>query len=90
MKYLIEWWPKEPVEANMKKVLEIETERNKKKVAITESVFPIHYSLSDPHAVWIVEDDIKMSKISKWVNDYYKVATIKITPLVSRAEMEKL
>lgn len=62
----------------------------KKGVAITESVFPIHYALSDPRGVWIVEDDVKMSKISKWVDAYYKYENIKITPLVSRSDMEKL
>ena len=90
MKYLMEWWPREPIEENMKKIYVIEAERHKKGVAITEGVSPIYFTLSDPHGIWIIEDDVKMSKISKYVKDYSNVAKIMITPLLTRDEMEKL
>jgi hypothetical protein len=92
MKYLIEWWPREPVEENLKKGSEIEAERRKKGVLVGESetVFPIHFTLSDPRGIWVIEDDVKMSTLSKWFKAYGTVYNIKITPLISRAEFEKL
>ena len=92
MKYLIEWWPKEPWDENLKKGYEIEAERRKKGVTIgeKETVFPIHFTLSDQGGIWIIEDDVKMSKLSKWFKDYGSVYNVKLTPLISRAEYEKL
>jgi len=58
--------------------------------AITEGVSPIYFTLSDPHGVWIIEDDVKMSKLSRYVKDYSNVANIMITPLITRDKMEKM
>jgi valyl-tRNA synthetase len=52
--------------------------------------FPQHYILSEPRAIMIVEDDEKMSKISKWLKAYYHVMSMKVSPLISRTEMDKL
>jgi len=92
MKYLVEFWPKEPWDENLKKGSEIEAERRKKGVIISEkeTVFPIHFALSDPRGIEIIEDDVKMSKLSKWFKAYSSVYNVKITPLISRVEFDKL
>jgi hypothetical protein len=91
MKYLIEFWAKEPFAENMKKILAIEAERTKKGINFGSNIpFPQHYLLSEPRAIMIVEDDEKMSKISKWLKDYISVMTIKVSPLKLRSEFDKL
>ena len=91
MKYLIEFWVKEPFAENLKKVYEIEADRTKKGVNFGSNIpFPQHYLLSEPRAIMIVEDDEKMSKISKWLKDYLSVMTMKVSPLKLRSEFDKL
>jgi len=91
MKYLIEFWVKEPFAENLKKVYEIEADRTKKGVNFGSNIpFPQHYLLSEPRAIMIVEDDEKMSKISKWLKDYFSVMTMKVSPLKLRSEFDKL
>jgi hypothetical protein len=91
VKYLIEFWPKEPFAENMKKIYEIEAERTKKGISFGSDItFPQHYILSEPRGIMIVEDDEKMSKISKWLKDYLSVMNMKVSPLKLRTEFEKL
>jgi hypothetical protein len=91
MKYLLEFWAKEPLGENLKKVYDIEAGRTKKGINFGSNIpFPQHYILSEQRAIMIVEDDEKMSKISKWLKDYYPVMTMKVSPLLSRSEMDKL
>ena len=91
MKYLIEFWAKEPFDENMKKILVIEAERTKKGINFGSNItLPQHYILSEPRGIMIVEDDDKMSKISKWLKDYLSVMDMKVSPLMLRSEFEKL
>jgi hypothetical protein len=88
MKYLIEFWPKEPFAENMKKVLEIEAERTKKGEAFTKYAFPIHYLLNEQHAIMIV--DVDSNKLAKWEKVYSAVMSYKVSPLMDRSEFDKL
>ena len=91
MKYLVEFWPKEPWEENWKKISAIEAERTKKGINFGSNItLPQHYILSEPRGIMIVEDDDKMSKISKWLKDYISVMNMKVSPLKLRSEFEKL
>jgi len=86
MKYLVEFWVKEPYAENLKKVYEIEAGRQKKGEAFTGHT---QYNfLSEPHAIMIV--DCEPHKIAKWCKDYVAVMGYKISPLIERTEMQKL
>jgi hypothetical protein len=86
MKYLIEFWPKEPYAENTKKVYEIEAGRQKKGEAFTGHT--IYYLLAESRAIMIVDCD--PHKIAKWCKDYVAVMSYKISPLIERSEMDKL
>jgi hypothetical protein len=86
MKYLIEFWPKEPFAENLKKVYEIEAERRKKGEAF--KVLTTYYFLAEPRAIHIADAD--PSEVAKWVKAYNAVMSYKISPLVERSEFDKL
>ena len=86
MKYLVEFWPKEPYAENLKKIYEIEAERMKKGEAFTGHM--IYQILAEAHSIMIVDCD--PHKIAKWCKDYVAVMGYKISPLIERTEMEKL
>jgi tRNA 2-selenouridine synthase SelU len=86
MKYLIEFWAKEPFAENMKKIYAIEAERTKKGEIFTNHT--IYYSLAEMRAIMIVDAD--PHKIAKWAKDYMAVMSAKISPLIERSEFDKL
>ena len=86
MKYLIEFWVKEPYAENMKKLLAIEAERRKKGEAFVNVT--TYYLLAEPHVIHIIDADL--NKVAKWAKDYGEVAGYKISPLMERSEFDKL
>jgi len=90
MKYLLEFWVKEPVAENMAKVLAIEAERTKKGENLSPYfVLPQHYLLSEPRAIMIAETE-NINKVAKWAKDYMALMSYKISPMMERSEFDKL
>ena len=86
MKYLVEFWPKEPVEENTKKVYAIEAERRKKGEAFSDS--EMYYLQAEPKVIMIVDTDPE--KITKWCKQYIAVMDYKTSPLIKRSDFDKL
>jgi nicotinamide riboside kinase len=86
MKYLVEFWPKEPIEENTKKVYAIESERQKKGEAFGDS--EMYYLQAEPKVIMIVDTD--SVKITKWCKAYNAVMDWKVSPLIKRSDFDKL
>ena len=90
MKYVIFMEIKEPVEENLKRMFEIEGEREKKgeTFGAQKELIANYYLLSEYKAFMIVDVE-DVSRIAKWVAAYSPVMQYKISPIMTREEYEE-
>ena len=90
MKYLIMMELREPIEENMRKVFEIENERNSKGIDLSDvTIFPEHQFLSENKRFMIVETD-DPTRIAKWEVDYLTVLKYKVIPIIESKKINEL
>ena len=90
MKYVIFMEYREPVEENMKKLVEIEKGRIERGEAWSQQKESLaqYWLLSEPKGFQIIDTD-DPSKIAKWCAAYGPVVKYKISPILTRDEYQK-
>jgi hypothetical protein len=89
MRYLITWKWREPIEENRKKAREISQERIKKGESWEEdNLIGTHVIMSEGKGLQIV--DTTEAKLAKWINAYFNLYHIKISPIMHVDEWRKV
>ena len=91
MKYLMMYELEKPYEENMRKVFEIENERNSKGIGLSDvNIFPEHVFLSEENKWFMIVETDDLERIVKWEVDYLGVLKFKVIPIIKSKKIKEL
>ena len=90
MKYVIFMEYREPIEENIKKVIDVEKGRMDRGEAWSQGKENLaHYMMIGEHKSFMIVETDDPSKLAKWATTYYPYLKYKISPVMTRKEYEK-